>query len=100
MREIGSVQVKGKKEAVGIFEVYETDQIDIAELKEKTKSLLMQGIIQFKIGEFTTAIELFQEILSIHPEDVVAKTYLTRCEELLNHPIPEIWQGILEFSHK
>jgi two-component system sensor histidine kinase ChiS len=100
MREIGSVQVKGKKEAVGIFEVYETDRVDIAELKEKTKSLLMQGIIQFKIGEFITAIELFQEMLSIYPEDIVAKTYLSRCKELANSPIPENWQGIIEFSHK
>ncbi len=100
MREIGSVQVKGKKEAVGIFEVYQTDRVDIAELKEKTKSLLMQGIIQFKIGEFITAIELFQEMLSIYPEDIVAKTYLSRCKELANSPIPENWQGIIEFSHK
>lgn len=100
MREIGSVQVKGKKEPVGIFEVYETDRVYIAELKEKTKSLLMQGIIQFKIGEFITAIELFQEILSIYPEDIVAKTYLSRCKELVNFPVPENWQGIIEFSHK
>jgi len=100
MREIGSVAVKGKKDPVGVYEVYEADEDDVRALKEKSKGELTQGIIFFKIGEFETASKYFKEALSIFPEDRVASVYLQRCRDMSKIELPTDWQGVLAMDHK
>lgn len=100
MREIGSIIVKGKVEPVGVIEVFEMDDDFTRDLKEKSKGDLLRGIIQFKIGNFNSAIEYFSNVLELYPSDTVASVYLQRCRQLIHVELPKNWQGVLEMTEK
>jgi len=68
-RFLDVVKVKGKKEAVYIFEIIDGDPEDIRELKNKTKDSFNQAIQHYKNKEFQDALKLFKEVYSINPED-------------------------------
>ncbi|MBE9484395.1 MAG: adenylate/guanylate cyclase domain-containing protein, partial [Bacteroidetes bacterium] len=66
-RFLDIVKVKGKKEAVYIFEIIDGDPEDIRELKAKTKDLFTQAIQAYKSKEFTQALDAFKEVVDINP---------------------------------
>ncbi len=66
-RFLDVVKVKGKKEAVYIFEIIDGDPEDIRELKNKTKDSFNQAIQHYKNKEFQDALTLFNEVYAINP---------------------------------
>ncbi|MEQ8999719.1 MAG: two-component regulator propeller domain-containing protein [Coleofasciculus sp. B1-GNL1-01] len=81
-RFIGQVQVKGKKDLVPIFEVFETDPIDSRRLKQQTKQKFEQGVILYHQRQFSLASQRFTEISQINPQDQAAHFYIQRCQGL------------------
>lgn len=82
-RFIAKVQVKGKKQWMAVFEVFDTDLPDNRNLKQETKSLFEEGVILFHGNNFEQASQIFQEVIRINPLDRGAIFYLKSCEELL-----------------
>ncbi|MBE7438586.1 MAG: hypothetical protein HS115_09045 [Spirochaetales bacterium] len=100
MREIGAIQVKGKRDPVGIVEIYEADPPELKEKKDASSTQLFQGLVQYKIGNFERARENFDAVLQIFPEDGVARLYQRRISEIGSGPVPDNWQGVLEIGQK
>ena len=80
-RFLDRVNVKGKKEAVGLFEIFDGDPEEQKELKKQTKSKFEEGVFLYFQGNFAAAKQIMIEILQINPADKVAQFYLQRYYE-------------------
>lgn len=97
-RFLDVVKVKGKNEAVYIFEIIDGDPEDIRELKNQTKDLFNQAIQHYKNKEFTEALKNFTEVQEINQEDQAAALYMKRCQKFIELGFPEDWDGVERFN--
>ncbi|MCV6638761.1 adenylate/guanylate cyclase domain-containing protein [Candidatus Albibeggiatoa sp. nov. NOAA] len=81
IRVIDRVKVKGKSEAVTVYEVFDGDQPEIVELKAKTLNDFEEGCVYYHGGELDAARTAFEKVLSINEHDDAAIVYLDRCNE-------------------
>ena len=93
-RFLGKVQVKGKREAVSLYEVCDGDPENVIALKLQTASDFEAGLTHYFAREFRAATECFQHVLASNPEDKAAQVYLERAMQLAAHGVPDYWQGI------
>ncbi len=93
-REIDSVQVKGRRRPVVVYEVYEHCCGERLEIKERTKPAFMQALSLYKTRQFQQAIEVFSQVLATDAEDYVARIYIARCRGYLLHPPDDDWDGV------
>ncbi|MCP2727159.1 response regulator [Limnofasciculus baicalensis] len=82
-RFLGRVQVKGKKDLVGVFEVFDADPDNLKELKSKTKTKFESAIILYHQENFARAYKIFEQILEVNPQDQATKLYLRNCKARL-----------------
>ena len=80
-RFIGQVQVKGKKERVSVFEIFETDPPQLQALKQQTKTLFEEAVILYNGNKIASAYQIFKEIRQINSQDKAASFYIKICEE-------------------
>ncbi|MBF0237756.1 MAG: PAS domain S-box protein [SAR324 cluster bacterium] len=97
IREIDTVQVRGKSEPTIIYDVFDADPPSLKMKKIETQLLLFQGIVLYKAQSFAEAIDCFEESLGIFPEDVICINYLKRCRYFQKYPPGEIiWDGVVK----
>ncbi len=82
-RFLGRVRVKGKDKAVALFEIFDADIIDKINRKNETKVDFEEAIIKFSRRDFEEAKILLDRVVSANPEDLTAKVFLDRIEDLL-----------------
>lgn len=99
-RYLGKVQVKGKMEALGVYECYDGDPPPTAEKKEQTAALFELGFGHYLAREFRDAGRLFGEILAKNPEDRVAGYFLKKSEMLAEKGAPKGWTGVEAMEQK
>jgi two-component system sensor histidine kinase ChiS len=99
-RFVDRVCVKGKAEAVAVYEVFEGDPAGIAGLKEQTKQAFGQGVAFYYDKKFSEASVQFNQVLEKHPEDLAARNYLKRCANYMVNGVPADWTGIETLSEK
>lgn len=99
-RFLDIARVKGKKEAVYVFEVLDGEPEGIKKLKIETKSLFGNGIDLYKNKKFEEALEVFTNVIKINKHDTVAAFYVNRCKTNLTKGIPDDWNGIEVFDAK
>jgi class 3 adenylate cyclase len=100
LRTLDYVQVKGKEEAMRIYEVINCDPPEIQELKSQIMLRYQTGLDNYYKREWDMATELFTECLSIFPDDAVCKLYLNRIAEYKQNPPDEDWEGIYVATSK
>lgn len=79
IRIIDRVKVKGKSDAVTVYEVFDSDLPEIKAGKLRTKTTFEYGLMQYYLERYSEAARLFQECLHYLPMDKVAQIYLERC---------------------
>lgn len=99
-RFIDIARVKGKKEAVYLFELIDGEPEEIKSLKISTKPLFGKGMDLYKNKQFEEARKVFSEIVELNPNDNVAHFYINRCRIILQKGFPEDWDGIVAFDIK
>ncbi|NER94946.1 MAG: CHASE2 domain-containing protein [Symploca sp. SIO1B1] len=82
LRFIDKLKVKGKSEAVSVFEVFEADPPEIKAGKLKTKALFEEAVLNFHLKRFRSATTLFQGCLELAPQDKTTRIYLQRSQRL------------------
>ena len=80
VRFIDQVKVKGKSNAVAIFEVFDGDETQVKEAKLATRTIFEEGLWLYNKQSFPEAIKRFKDVLRINPKDTVAKIYLERSQ--------------------
>jgi class 3 adenylate cyclase len=93
-RFLDIVKVKGKKEAVYVFEIIDGDPEDIKQLKLKTKEQYAAAINAYKQQKFGEAHRLFKAVYEVNGEDKASELYINRCDNFIKHGVPEGWDGI------
>ena len=99
IRYIDDVVVKGKTEPVGVHEVLDYHN-------DKTFPNLMdvvnhfnEGRKKYRLGDFKSSISSFQECLKANSNDLLSKTYIERCEQLMKEK-PTNWDGVWVMKSK
>lgn len=99
-RFLDVVKVKGKKEAVYIFEVLDGEPAKIKQLKIETKPDFGKGLQLYKSKQFVEALKHFRNVLALNPKDHAAKLYVARCLNIIDFGIPEDWDGVETIKDK
>lgn len=99
MRELDRVRVKGKGDAVGIYELagmrdaLGDERLDLLRMFET-------GIEQYKKREWERAKETLEEVLRRSPQDGPSALYLKRVAALLDNPPGPEWEPVTTFTTK
>ncbi|MBW7887106.1 MAG: adenylate/guanylate cyclase domain-containing protein [Bacteroidetes bacterium] len=99
-REMDLVIVVGKTEPVRIYELIAlADEVQT----DATKQFLEYyhaGIDSYKQRAWKSAIEQFQQALTIRRDDVVSNIYIQRSMLFSDNPPPEDWNGVFVMTKK
>lgn len=99
LRPAARLQVKGKTEAVEVFELLaERDGADAATVQ--FAKMFSSGFRAYCDRDFSAAIEAFGMALGLRPDDYLSAGYLEQSQVLLADPPAPDWQGILKLETK
>lgn len=91
-REIDRVRVKGKAEAMTLFELVAQEPVD-AQVRQRVVRF-EAGLAAYRNRELVRAERLFASILEDLGRDGAARFYAARCQRLRSQPPPEGWDGV------
>ena len=99
-RLLDIIKVKGKSNAVKVYEVYgeTTEEINSNDLKYYQS--YEAGFKAYLIQDFSLAINSFNNCLSFKPDDLSAKAMIDRIESLDKNNLPKDWDGSVALTSK
>ena len=100
LRHLGLVQLKGKQEAIGIYECFSGDPEMERSIKMSTLSVFNEGMLQYVNQSYESAKKAFQEVIELHPYDRTAAFFLQRSEQLLSGVREENQVGVVRMMEK
>ena len=92
IRKIDTVMVKGRKQAVTIYELFNSDSLDV----QSAKKMVMQSLeepLNFIGRKMDGAQQLFTDLARNQPLDSLPAVYVERCQNLLENPPSDDWAG-------
>jgi two-component system sensor histidine kinase ChiS len=98
-RFLDRVRVQGKNQSVAIYEVYD-EELESNHFKTQMQTTFEQAVITYSLQNFTEAQQMFQEILTINPQDRAAMLYAKRCQHYQQHGVPQEWEGVTDLDFK
>ena len=93
-RFIDRVRVRGRKEAVLIYEVYDWETPQRMELRRSLKAEWSQATNLYYGREFLPAFRLLRALYEKDPQDRIVELYLRRCAALIKRGVPKGWEGV------
>jgi adenylate cyclase len=94
VREVDRVIVKGKREAVSVYEIldHHTEQTfpNLPEVLDHYKN----GLLYYRKQQWEKAARSFNEALELNPHDKLSRIYTDRIHYLQAHPPKEGWDGV------
>ena len=100
VRQLDTVQIKGKTRVSTIYEIFNNDPDPIKELKLKTLDTYHESINLYREGKWHDALQLFTELQTHLDADKVIEIYVERCRSLLDNPPDELWDGVTKLDEK
>ncbi len=100
IRMLDRVQVKGKENAVMVYEVFDADPPEIKNYKLATRELYEKAWMAYQYREFGQASELFQRCYDSAHQDQAAKIFARRCQNLIQFGVSEEWDGTTHVDEK
>jgi len=100
IRFLGKVMPKGKNKAIGLFECFDGDPMDIRQKKESTQDIFEKALTAYFDKDFDTALRSFAEIIRFNPDDKPASMYLLKATEYRGAGVPEDWTGVVMMQSK
>lgn len=100
LREIDIVQVKGKQQAVTVYEVFDTNEPLIRDIKQETLDIYNEGIYLFRQGKWHQSHMIFEELMEKLPSDKVIRIYEQRSLVFSENPPDDNKKIITRLDHK
>ncbi|WP_198284602.1 adenylate/guanylate cyclase domain-containing protein [Beggiatoa alba] len=100
IREIDTVQVKGKEEAITVYEVFDVDPQPLRDMKVTYLNKYMQALECYKRYQWQEALEQFLELKTVLQGDKVINIYIERCQHFITTPPNESWRGVTRLDEK
>ncbi|GEM_PF-762954 len=82
MRRIDKLQVRGRKEPVGVYDVYQGASDVVRQAREATRVSFEQAVTLFHERKVPEAAQLFQLCRRMDPTDLATQQYLQRCASI------------------
>ncbi|MFT5170673.1 MAG: adenylate cyclase [Candidatus Marinamargulisbacteria bacterium] len=99
-RKIDNVVVKGKTEAVGVYEVLDFHNDESFPNMVAVLDHFNNGFGSYLKGKWDAATKSFSQALKLHPEDKPSQMYIDRCKQLKKSPPKGKWEGIWVMTSK
>lgn len=99
-RFLDRVRVKGKKDAVAIYELYDEATGLSNQLKTQSKSIFEAAVMAYNRQDFVGAQPVFADIVAANPEDKAAMLYVKRCQQYQQYGVPIGWDGVTDLDFK
>ncbi|MFC1629307.1 adenylate/guanylate cyclase domain-containing protein, partial [Gemmatimonadota bacterium] len=99
-RELDMIRVKGKEQPVRIFEVLETTDVGIPAGFSGMLERYEMGLMMYRERQFADAVDIFNELVQMDPDDGPSRMNLIRCQEYLTKPPPDDWDGVFTMTTK
>jgi len=99
-RYFGKIQVKGKKDAVEVYEVFDGDPEAVIQMKLNTENDFKKGMELYYKKEFARACVQFNNVLEANPEDKAADHFLRRSAYFTVDGVPADWTGVEALDSK
>ena len=100
LRLVDRVQVKGKREAVDLFEILDAWSDDHRDRRLASKQTFEEGGELLRRGRVDEALECFREVIKQDSSDRAAVLLASRCQDFQENGLPEGWSGVIRLDHK
>jgi predicted ATPase/class 3 adenylate cyclase len=98
LRSLGTVRVKGKQDAVAVFEILDGLPDEMRARREATSADFEQGLLHYWRQQFDEAVAYFEQVLAVDSDDQAARLYLSRATRCITYGIPADWDSIDELK--
>jgi adenylate cyclase len=99
-RLIDNVVVKGKTQAVAIYEILDFHTDASFPALAEFLQIFRLAMDQYRGRRFKEAMSAFSDAIRLHTDDKVSGMYLERCEHYLREPPPQDWNGAWTLTEK
>lgn len=82
-RWIDKLNPRGKQQIINLYEILGTQNQLVDEAKVRTLNRFESGIQAWRQGDFTEALNHFQQVIKENPVDLIAALYAERCQTRL-----------------
>ncbi len=93
-RYLGKVQVKGRKEPIGLYECIDGETVEMVSLKIESQSDFQTGLDQFFNRDFPEAAATFNKILKVNPADQPVRLFLSKSSYFIYEGVSDDWTGV------
>ncbi|MEO0472818.1 MAG: ATP-binding protein, partial [Bacteroidota bacterium] len=100
LRFLGKVQVKGKKQPLGIYECLDGEEPEQRKLKQQSLSQFSEGLSAYLHQDFGNAVLQFRAVIEGNPADQAARRYLSQAARLVVDGVPPEWDGVVSMTEK
>lgn len=97
-RELDLIRVKGKTQPVKVYEL--RGLASDAHQRTDLLNRFEQGLQAYRSGEWSEAMEVFQEIVADYPLDGPSHVFIRRCRDFLASPPEGAWDGVFSMKTK
>ena len=97
-RFVDRVRVRGRREAVLVFEVLDGESAEIRERRLSYREELSRAQRMYFGRQFVEARDIFDELARKHPDDPIPMIYRNRCARLIEAGAPDSWEGVEEIE--
>lgn len=99
-REIDLIRVKGKLEAVRVYESLDHHSDETFANMAQTLEAFAQGLAAYQGRDWRAAIDAYEDALATNGEDGPSKLYLERCRYYQANPPGDDWDGVWAMETK
>ena len=100
IRKIDTVMVKGRKQPVTIYELFNSDSPDVQYAKKTVMQSLEEPLSLYRQRKWIEAEQLFTDLARNQPLDSLPTIYVERCQNLLENSPSDDWAGVHVFNEK
>lgn len=97
-REVDRVRVKGKLQPVKIYELLAEGKI--SDDHKRQLELYQKGYDLYSEKKFEDALAIFKDLHTLNQSDPVSELYIERCQDYLQEPPPQDWDGVFVMKTK
>jgi len=92
-RFLDKVKLRGKGQAVSVYEVFDADDPKVRDVKRSTREEFEKGVYDFHAGRLTEALSRFERVAGQAPDDPPVEIYRQRCARAIRLGMTEELDG-------
>ncbi|MBF0462041.1 MAG: response regulator [Magnetococcales bacterium] len=98
--ELDLVAVKGRGQAVSVYEIFENGPEPHWERKRQVARCFKKGLERYRARAWAESFAAFRQCLELDADNLAGRIYLERCAQFQNQPPGDDWTGVFAMDHK